>query len=599
MQAEGGATAILRIYALSPDGSASFRELQQPPSSSGPVRRRDIFTIPADSAAFAILVFCMVEGTSGAAFFDEISLTQGVPSTWNEAIGRQDAGAPLTATVNVDAGLTMRQIPTTLFGSNLEWIWDGNGVWDPARNALNTSIVNLTRAAGVTQLRFPGAAFADYYDWRKGVGPRGSRPATDARPTGPTSLNRFGTDEALSFASQTNSKLLITVNVYTSTAEEAAAWVEYVNGAGRRVDYWEVGNENYVPGPGSLTPEEYAARFLQFARAMRAVDPGIKVGAIGDENFSLIAPRQYPDWTERVVRIAGHEIDFLSVHCAYAPALYSDMGWNSRTVYSSLLAAPTLIARQLNSLAKRLDALTPGRATPIRIAVTEWGPYFQTDPSGRFVDHPKTLASALFAASTLKTFIESPRTDVANMFKLVDASYLGWIGLRNGVYTAKASLMTFQMFRNYFGPTLVSSTTDSPTYDSPSVGWVDAAGPVPFLDVITSKSSDSKTLYVMGINKHFDRDIQARIHILNFASDGRATVYTLNGTAPDANTGTTVQSFPGVTWATQATIGPISRFNNGGPGEVTIANSSLSNLTSDFDFVFRAHSVTSIVLTSR
>ena len=144
------------------------------------MRRRDIFTIPADSAAFAILVFCMVEGTSGAAFFDEISLTQGVPSTWNEAIGGQDAGAPLTATVNVDAGLTMRQIPTTLFGSNLEWIWDGNGVWDPARNALNTSIVNLTRAAGVTQLRFPGAAFADYYDWRKGVGPRGSRPATDA-----------------------------------------------------------------------------------------------------------------------------------------------------------------------------------------------------------------------------------------------------------------------------------------------------------------------------------------------------------------------------------------------------------------------------------
>jgi alpha-N-arabinofuranosidase len=300
-----------------------------------------------------------------------------------------------------------------------------------------------------------------------------------------------------------------------------------------------------------------------------------------------------------VVQIAGSEIDFLAVHCAYAPALYQDLGWDSRTVYAATLAAPSLIARQLNDLSRHLDALTPSRPTPIRIAVTEWGPYFQTAPSSRFIDHPKTLASALFAASTLKTFIESTRTDIADMFKLVESTYMGWIGIRNGAYAPKASLLAFQMFRSYFGTNLVSTTTVSPTYDSPTIGWVDAAGPVSFLDVVTSRSSDSKTLYVMGINKHFDRDITAHIHIQNFTMNGRATVYTLNGTAPDANTGTQLPSYPGLTWATQAVIGPFSRFQNGGPLEVSISSSSLTNLTSDFDFVFRAHSVTSIALPSR
>lgn len=599
MHADGGANAILRIYVIGTDGTAKMQEILQPASSGAPVLRRDVFQVPDSAATSAVIVLCQVEGLSGTAYFDEVSLSVGVPNTWKEALGVPDPGSSLAATVNVDAGKSIRQIPSTLYGDNLEWVWDGGGLWDVSKAALNSSLLRLTQAAGTTLHRFPGGMFADYYAWQNGVGPLGSRPATNATPQGPFSVHRFGTDEALSFAGQTNGQLLITVNVVTATAADAAAWVRYVNGASRRVLYWEIGNEAYVPGPASLSPETYAARFLQFARAMRAVDPGIKIGAIADENFSLVAPRQYPDWTERVVALAGNQIDFIALHCAYAPALNQDLGWNSRTVYSAMLAAPSMIARHLADLSRRLDALTPSRTTPIQIAITEWGPYFQTDPSGRYVDHLKTLSSALFAASTIKTFVESPRTEIGNFFKLVDPFYMGWIGMRQEVYTAKASLLAVQMFRNYFGPQLVSTATVSPTYDSPAVGWVDAAGQVPYLEVVTSKSSDSKTLYVLGINKHFDRSIRAHIQVQNFAMAGRATVYTLSGTAPDANTGTVLPRIPLVNWAAQAQIGPASRFVNGGPLEVGISNTLLSNLGSDFDFVFEPHSVTSIALEAR
>ena len=75
-----------------------------------------------------------------------------------------------------------------------------------------------------------------------------------------------------------------------------------------------------------------------------------------------------------------------------------------------MLAAPVLIAANLAAVSKQIEECVPGDAAKIRIAVTEWGPAFAFDPHSRYADHCKTLGSAMFAASTLKAFIESPRT---------------------------------------------------------------------------------------------------------------------------------------------------------------------------------------------
>ncbi|MGH9667944.1 MAG: hypothetical protein ACRD9L_26295, partial [Bryobacteraceae bacterium] len=603
MQADLGSVAVLRIYAFSTAGGPPlYHELRQLPSASGPVLRRDVFQVPNDPHYIFLLIGCMVEGTSGSAYFDDISLTQGVPATWLEANGVPDAGNPYTASVTVNANQRVRGIPPTLYGTNLEWPDDGDGLWNEQTGSLDASIISLTRQRGVTMERFPGGIFSDYYSWRDGIGPQAQRPQTPAFPGGPLRAHHFGTDEALSFAQATNGELLITVNIVTGTPQQAADWVAYVNASGERVQYWEIGNESYDTGSSgaaaisALDPQAYANRFLQFAQAMREVDPNIKLGAIVDENYVHSLPRAYPDWTGPVLAIAGSQIDFLSVHCGYAPVVVNDLGWNPRTVYSAMLAAPLLIKQQLASLSSRIAGAVPGRASQIQIAVTEWGPLFQGTTAGRFVDHTKTLGSALFVADTLKTFIESPQTQIANMFKLVDANFLGALGVRDGAVASKASDLAFQMFSNHFGTELVNSATQSPVYDSPAVGWVDPAGQVPYLDVVASTSADRKTLYILGINKHFDRAIQAHITVKSFSPAGGASVFTLNGAGPDANTGTGLFQMPGLTWAAQAQIMPNPRFYSGGPGEVAITNSSLSNLSSTFDYTFPAHSVTSIIL---
>lgn len=73
---------------------------------------------------------------------------------------------------------------------------------------------------------------------------------------------------------------MVSVNYGTGTVQEAASWVRYANvtrkyGIGR----WQVGNENsgaWEEG-GAVSARQYATRYVQFAKAMKAVDPTIQV----------------------------------------------------------------------------------------------------------------------------------------------------------------------------------------------------------------------------------------------------------------------------------------------------------------------------------
>ena len=75
-----------------------------------------------------------------------------------------------------------------------------------------------------------------------------------------------------------NAKAVICVNAGTGTAKEAAAWVRYANKVkGYNIKQWEIGNEldGEWEESGPISARHYAARFLEYARAMKAVDPTI------------------------------------------------------------------------------------------------------------------------------------------------------------------------------------------------------------------------------------------------------------------------------------------------------------------------------------
>jgi alpha-N-arabinofuranosidase len=292
-------------------------------------------------------------------------------------------------------------------------------------------------------------------------------------------------------------------------------------------------------------------------------------------------------------------MDFLSVHNGYSPGIFIDKGWDVRTTYEAMLASPALIQQSLDDVSAKIRKLAPDRAGTIRIAVTEWGPLFEAGTTGRFLDHVKTLGSGLFVADTMMVMAKNPAVELTNFFQLVDSLYMGWIGPRGGTYLPKGPYFAFHMFTNHAGNTVVRSSSTSPTYSSRSVGSVDAVPATPYLDVLATRSADGKTLYVMAVNKDIDRPIRTHITLHGFRPQTSGTAWVLNGTGIDANTGTELFKAPGVKWPAQAEMQPNPRFNRGGPQEVSIRETALNSVGNEFEYIFPAHSVTSLQIRVR
>lgn len=600
MRAEGDAIGVIGAYTIRADGSTAQAARLTQTSADDAGLQQSTLNVAKDDNSLALVFMCSVEGTSGSVTFDGLYL--GELREVEEAPGPEPVPQePLAASVTVDAGEVIREIPRTLYGTNIEWIYDGYGLWDAGSNRLNPRLVELTKDLQPSLIRFPGGVFSDFYHWRDGVGPRETRKTTAHVPGSAKSRHNFGTDEAMQFAREAGGELLITVNIGAGTPDEAAAWVRYVNReqADRlgRVRYWEIGNEQWsknTPGNETLTPDAYVERYLRFAQAMKAVDPDIKLAAIGGENFGRYQMNSYPGWNREVLTRAGREMDLLAVHNAYFPLMGNDRGEDVRTVYQGLLAAPMLIADNLRTLSQQIERFAPARSDEIAIAITEWGPWFHAEPGSRWVDHVKTMGSALYTASTLKVFIESPKTDVANAFKLVDNAFMGWIGLRNGRYIPKAPYFAMQMYTKHFGEKLISSEVDVPTYDCSPAGLVDRVRNVPYLDVVSSLSRDGDRLYVLAINKHMDRPIEASIGLRGFDPAGSAKAWTLSGSGIDSHTGTQLPQIPGLDWADQAKAQTNPRFDKGSPDDVAIRSQEVDGVSTRFEYTFPPHSVTSL-----
>lgn len=604
LAAEGGATAGLGMLTITGSGP---KDLQMVTQQGDWESRSATYKVPDDPAA-QLVVICLAGGQSGSAWCDDVSVTTGAGGAASQAMATQSPSGTQTASISVDAGRVIRAIPRTLYGANIEWIWNANMAFDEGARRVNPEVVRLARDLGVTLIRYPGGVFSDFYHWKNGVGPAAQRPEVMHEPgTKDKTRPNFGTDEALAFAASAGAQLLITVNAGTGTAQEAADWVRYVNRDQLRVRYWEIGNELYIRDnspaskAASLAPDAYAARFLEFARAMRAADPRIKIGAIGGVNQGAYAFVKDPNWNRIVLERAGKEIDFFAVHNAYAP-LVGNANPDLRKVYRGMFAAPILIARNLQAVSDDIRRYAADDAGRIRIAVTEWGPAFQFGPGSPYVDHAKTLGSALFVASALKTFLEAPRTDIANYFLLNDMAVLGLIASRNADFPPRpdwiptARYYALQLYTRHFGDKVVSSTATGPTFNSEAVGLMQAVRDVPVLDVVASLSDDGRQLYILGINRSFDDPVDAALEVRGFTPGSSGVAWTLNGTGIDANTGTKPLEIPGVKWGRQAEDPQHHRFARGAMSEVTLQSSPVANTGARFRYRFPAHSATSIVL---
>ena len=172
MKVTSQSQAFLLVFQLDrsgkPLGHLIFEQLDAQPDFRV---QKNSLTVDAD--AENILVACSVNGTSGAAQFAEMSLRREESAASSAPFGTTAASATgdRQHVIEVDASAVLKPVEQGLFGSNVEWFRDGNGIWDPDRDDFRESILQPAGELGVSVLRYPGGGLADNFHWRESVGP--------------------------------------------------------------------------------------------------------------------------------------------------------------------------------------------------------------------------------------------------------------------------------------------------------------------------------------------------------------------------------------------------------------------------------------------
>ena len=344
--------------------------------------------------------------------------------------------------------------------------------------------------------------------------------------------NNYGIMEHMKFVTSLGAQAIIVVNYNTGLDKEghlsdqaslsqkvkrAAAWVAFMNGTPQNdqalgrddegndwhtvgywaqkraawghpapygVKYWEVGNEMYDKNNegGFTTAKAYAQDFVTFALAMKAVDPGIKVGAVG-----LTSPRGQGDadftdaWNPTVIRIGGADMDFLILHPYYPAAGPKPAPYRSPAWYRAVLAGASQALTDIREIRKVIQANAPP-GKPIEIAITEYGiwPAAAKDPRDW-----ANLGRALYDADLIMGLLkEGPELGVnlaANwlLYGSTPAAAIAY-DWHSGTRTLRPHYYAMQLIRK-LAPIVVETQITSPTFSVQRVGNVRDASGIPLV----------------------------------------------------------------------------------------------------------------------
>ena len=346
--------------------------------------------------------------------------------------------APATSIVRIDARYHTPTPQAHQFGTGIAWTSADNTANAPGDGTAYPQALDRMAQLNLRLLRFPSGLYSNCYDWSRGVGPRAARQpqlvfnfsGSAAGTCSSYTRNDFGTDEfmtevaRLSAAEHAPIEPVIEVNICSTTdkgrcgsggytplcpdpthangcpgAQAAANWVEYLNGAATTpygamrlqntgqtnpygVKYFEIGNETTIGE--TVGAPYYSDILIAYARAMRAVDPTIKILAQGDcictsSDFNM-------DRTQLILQRTGSLID------ALAPHFYIDVGDTTG-----------VLSRYLTAVQATIDAA--GLGGRISVMPTEWSASDTLDSGVNELQKFQDMAATVNDATMLQAYV--------------------------------------------------------------------------------------------------------------------------------------------------------------------------------------------------
>lgn len=392
--------------------------------------------------------------------------------------------------ITVNPGKSVRSVNPLLYGINTAR-WDESLFPGPFNEMLLTcdrDAIGKIKSSGVTLLKYPGGNDADHYIWNS---PENNE-------------SEMNTDEYLALCTETGAEPFITIN-FNEPAQLAADWVRYCNiTRGYKVKYWEVGDEQWGSwAKGHSSPEEYAKRYAEFVKAMKAVDPSIKVAtnvALSGNAPSLGGGSE--GWTARVLRSVPDDIDMLTI-------TFYPQQWEKEND-DTLLASTELYKKLFLQLKNEVERVA-GKKKAEEILYVNVGYNSVNHSPG-----PQTLqmVNALWTADMIGAMAEVG-TDIGcywavhNAFPPRKGDY-GYLS-SEGSNTPNCNYYVFPMFAGHFGSTLVESRSSA-------------------ADLSVYSARTGKKVSVMMINKDKTKAKKVDLRFVDFAPQPKAFARILDST---------------------------------------------------------------------
>jgi alpha-L-arabinofuranosidase len=447
-------------------------------------------------------------------------------------------------------------------GTGTFWIDSASLMPSDNVDGMRRDVIEAMRPMDISIMRYPGGCYADYYDWKDGIGPRDKRPEKWSTVWHEWNSNDFGTDEYMELARMLKYDGHLTTNFVSGSAQDAAEWVQYTNGSVNtpmgqlrainghpepyNIKLWAFGNE--APNlcseqyTGGIKLDTYAARFHEYQAAMQKVDPSIELiaSSVGE-----------PKWLGGLLQVVPTQQLAISIYTGLRTE--ADAIVDQNKFYQAVVAEPVQFKDKLEANIAAAGSLLP--AHPF-FAVTEFNSWWLPETK----DPDYRVANGLYFGGVFNEFLrQSSHIYLTENCSIINVQ--GMIEVNPVSIKLTPPYFAYVLYANHIGTEVLKTNVTVP--------FVAFNSTLPALDAIATRGSDGHTIYLAVVNRAQNEAVSTQINLKGWQPAGKqAQVYELNGKSWDA-------------------ANPYGSTEN-----VNIAHRTLEVTKTPFSYIFAAHSVT-------
>lgn len=437
----------------------------------------------------------------------------------------------------VDKDLKIDEIDKNLYGSFIEHLGRAvyTGIYQPGHpmadeDGFRKDVLELVKELQVPIVRYPGGNFVSNFYWEDSVGPKENRKKRLDLAWRTLETNEFGINEFAKWAKKAGTDIMMTVNLGTRGISDACNLLEYCNvdadsyysnmrrAHGDKQPYniktWCLGNE--MDGPwqmGHKTADEYGRLAEETAKAMKAIDPSIKLVTCGSSNIDMPT---FPEWEAKTLDYTYDYVDYISMHTYYG---------NKENDTDDFFALSMDMDQFINTVVATCDYIKAKKRSKKKMYISfdEWNVWFHSNDADNELMQKKpwniapallediyTFEDAILVGLMLITLIKhADRVKIACLAQLVNVIAPIMTDKNGGAW--KQSIFYPFLHASKYGRGIalmpIISTTKHDTSNHNDVSDIEA---------VAVYNPEHETVTIFAVNRNINSDVEFTADIRGF-----------------------------------------------------------------------------------